>query len=75
MPMSPSQRAWRGRIETGLRFAEPFLDLLLATGDRVSRLTERERLPASPSARGIDAGGGGRTSLAGAGAERDGTSD
>jgi hypothetical protein len=40
--LSPSQRLWRGRIETGLRFAAPFLDLLLAVGERVSRLVDRE---------------------------------
>ena len=73
--MTPSQRVWRGRIEFGLRLAEPLLNLLLATGDRVSRVLEPQRLPAGSTARGIDASGGGRTSLAGAGAERDGTSD
>jgi hypothetical protein len=40
--LSPSQALWRGRIETGLRFAAPVLDLVLATGDRVSRVVDRE---------------------------------
>jgi hypothetical protein len=40
--LSPSQQRWRGRIETGLRFAAPFLDLLLAVGERVSRVVDRE---------------------------------
>jgi hypothetical protein len=38
----PSQLAWRGRIETLIRLAQPGLDLLLAVGDRVSRVVERE---------------------------------
>jgi len=38
---SPSQRAARRRFEGALRLAAPFLDLLLAAGDRISRLTDR----------------------------------
>jgi hypothetical protein len=38
--LSPSQVRWRGRIETGLRFAAPVLDLVLAAGDRVSRVVD-----------------------------------
>ena len=37
----PSRRATRRRIEGALRVAAPFLDLLLAAGDRISRLTDR----------------------------------
>ena len=40
--LSPSQLAWRGRIEAGIRLAAPFLDLLLAAGDRVSRVVDRD---------------------------------
>jgi hypothetical protein len=40
--LSHSQLIWRGRIETGLRFAAPVLDLVLAAGDRVSRIADRE---------------------------------
>ncbi|QEC47186.1 hypothetical protein FSW04_06005 [Baekduia soli] len=40
--LSPSQLAWRGRIETGLRFAAPVLDVVLAAGDRLSRVVDRE---------------------------------
>ncbi|HEU4974397.1 MAG TPA: hypothetical protein VFT50_04865 [Baekduia sp.] len=40
--LSPSQLRWRGRIEAGLHLAAPFLDLLLAAGDRVSRVVDRE---------------------------------
>jgi hypothetical protein len=40
--LSHSQLIWRGRIETGLRFAAPVLDLVLAAGDRLSRIADRE---------------------------------
>lgn len=40
-PPSPTQLAWRGRIEAVLRLAGPALDLVLATGDRLSRLVDR----------------------------------
>lgn len=34
-----TQALWRGRIESGLRVAAPFLDLLLVAGDRLSLIT------------------------------------
>jgi hypothetical protein len=40
--LSHSQLIWRGRIETGLRFAAPVLDLVLAAGDRLSRTVDRD---------------------------------
>jgi hypothetical protein len=40
--LTPSQLRWRGRIETGLRFAAPVLDLVLAGGDRLSRIVDRD---------------------------------
>lgn len=40
--LSPTQRRRRGRIETGIRFAAPFLDLILLAGDRLSRAVDRE---------------------------------
>ena len=40
---SPMQLANRRRIEGAIRLAAPFLDLLLAAGDRVSRLAARRR--------------------------------
>jgi hypothetical protein len=46
MPPTPTQLAWRGRIEAVLRIAAPALDLLLAAGDRVSRIVERDELDA-----------------------------
>ena len=41
-PPSPTQLVWRRRIEAVLRVAAPALDLLLATGDRVSRVVARD---------------------------------
>ena len=38
---TPTQLAARRRIEVALRLAAPFLDLLLAAGDRISRMTDR----------------------------------
>jgi hypothetical protein len=46
MPPTPTQVAWRGRIEAVLRIAAPALDLVLAAGDRLSRIVEREELDA-----------------------------
>jgi len=39
-PLTPGQRRARARIETGIRLAAPGLNLLLAVGDRLSRLIE-----------------------------------
>jgi hypothetical protein len=47
-PLSPTQLAWRGRIEALIRLLEPGLNLLLLVGDRVSRVVEREDLDYSP---------------------------
>jgi hypothetical protein len=67
-PPSPTQLAWRGRIEAVLRVAAPALDLLLAAGDRVSRAVDREdtgsALPAAADTvvaprRRVGAGGSG----------------
>jgi hypothetical protein len=44
MPPTPTQLAWRGRIEAVLRIAAPALDLVLAAGDRLSRIVERDEL-------------------------------
>jgi hypothetical protein len=55
-PPSPTQLAWRRRIEAALRVAAPALDLLLAAGDRVSRAVDRggddelDGLPPGPPA-------------------------
>ena len=39
-PPTPTQQAWQGRVETGLRIVAPALDLLLAAGDRLARVVE-----------------------------------
>jgi hypothetical protein len=48
---TPTQLAWRARIEAGLRLAAPFLDALLAVGDRISRAVDRDALDAPAPAR------------------------
>ena len=40
-PLTPDQLRTRRRIESLIRLAAPFLDLMLAAGDRVSRIVER----------------------------------
>ena len=50
---SPRQRLWRARIETGIRLAAPALDLLLAAGDRLSRIVERDDLDWVPPRRAL----------------------
>ena len=49
---SPSQLAWRRRIEGALRLVAPGLDLLLYAGDRVARAVDRDdpdaALPTGP---------------------------
>jgi hypothetical protein len=52
-PPTSTQLAWRGRIEAVLHVAAPFLDLVLAAGDRVSRLVDRDALDAPPPARAV----------------------
>jgi hypothetical protein len=51
---SHTQLVWRRRIEAGLHVAGPFLDILLAAGDRVSRIVDRAELDAPPPARRIE---------------------
>jgi len=52
-PPTPRQLAWRGRIEAGLRVAAPFLDLLLAAGDRLSRAVDSDALDATAAPRAV----------------------
>lgn len=49
--LTSTQLAWRRRIEGGLRLAAPFLDLLLAAGDRLSRVADRDELEAGSEVR------------------------
>ena len=41
MPNTPPQQRRRDQVEALLRLAAPFFDLVLATGERVSRLASR----------------------------------
>jgi hypothetical protein len=41
-PLTPDQLRMRRRVETVIRLMAPALDLVLAAGDRVSRIVERE---------------------------------
>jgi hypothetical protein len=41
-PMTPDQVRTRRRVEGVIRLMAPALDLVLAVGDRVSRIVERE---------------------------------
>ncbi|MEA2365521.1 MAG: hypothetical protein QOE69_2895 [Thermoleophilaceae bacterium] len=41
-PLTPDQRRTRQRVEGLIRLAAPALDLVLAVGERVSRVVERE---------------------------------
>lgn len=50
--LTPEQRRWRGRVEAGLRIAEPALNLLLAAGERLSRVVERGEDDYYPPQRG-----------------------
>ena len=38
--LTPQQIAWRDRVEGLIGFASPALNLLLAVGDRISRIAE-----------------------------------
>ena len=57
MPPTPTQLAWRGRIEAVLRIAAPALDLVLAAGDRAQprRRARRDRAARRRARRSIRA--------------------
>lgn len=40
--LTPQQRRNRARVETVIRLMAPMLDLVLAVGERISRVVERE---------------------------------
>ena len=61
--LTAGQLATRRRIEGLIRLAAPFLDLLLAAGDRVSRVAGRNELDPDPPLRIGDRGA--RTSIGG----------
>jgi hypothetical protein len=54
MAPTPTQLAWRGRIEAMLHIAAPALDLVLAAGDRLSRIVERDEVEPPPSRASFD---------------------
>ena len=63
-PMTPDQVRRRERVEGLIRLAAPGLNLLLAVGERVSRLVEREDpeyYPPRPRATSESSGGGAPT--------------
>jgi hypothetical protein len=64
---SPQQLATRRRIERGIAVAAPFLDLVLAVGDRVSRVAGRGDTDPEPPRR--MSGGAPQTPI-GAGSDR-----
>jgi hypothetical protein len=57
-PPTRNQLAWRGRVEAALRIVAPVLDLVLAVGDRVSRVAGfgRPRPPLTLPGRGLPGG-------------------
>ena len=42
MPMTPEQRRRRDQVETVIRLMAPALNLVLAAGERLSRIVSRE---------------------------------
>lgn len=53
--LTPTQRRVRERVEGLISAASPLLDLLLATGDRISRIVEPEDHEYYPVRAGADA--------------------
>lgn len=66
--LTPSQLRTRARVETVIGVAAPFLDLVLAIGDRISRVAEPEDYEYYPVRAGelADRTGGADGSAAGA---------
>jgi hypothetical protein len=56
-PLTPDQRRKRERVETLISIAAPALNLLLAVGDRVSRVIEPEDSEYYPVRTGLTEGG------------------
>jgi hypothetical protein len=53
MPLTQRERAMRDRVESVIRLMEPGLDLVLALGDRMSRLLERDDAWEPPRSAGM----------------------
>jgi hypothetical protein len=66
-PLTPSQLRTRRRFESVIRVMAPALDLVLAAGDRVSRMVEREDAEYNPPrvTRSREETAGGRLEAAG----------
>ena len=56
MAPTPTQLAWRRRVEAVLRLAAPGLDLVLLAGDRLSRRVEPDDLDWVPPRPALRAG-------------------
>lgn len=54
--LSPTQIVWRDRVEGLIGLAAPALDLLLAVGDRISRIAEPEDHEYYPVRSGSESG-------------------
>jgi hypothetical protein len=52
---SPTQLANRARIERLIRIAAPALDLVLAAGERISRVAGRNQIDPEPARRSLRA--------------------
>jgi hypothetical protein len=59
-PSTPQQLRTRARFETAIGLAAPALDLLLAAGDRISRLVapEDDYIPIRPASERLELRGG-----------------
>lgn len=55
-PLTPDQRRTRDRFETVISLAAPVLNLVLAVGDRVSRIVEPEDSEYYPVRSGLNEG-------------------
>jgi hypothetical protein len=70
--LSPQQTIWRGRVEGLIGLAAPALDLLLAVGDRISRIAEPEDHEYYPVRSGSDGALPGEFERPRVGSSRDG---
>lgn len=64
-PATPQQLRMRARFESAIGLAAPFLDLVLAAGDRVSRLagSHEDYIPIRPAADRVELGSRSRPAL------------
>lgn len=63
--MNPAQQARRARVEGLIALAAPLLDLVLAVGDRVSRIAgpSDDPLPIRPASERVELGSAARVEL------------